>query len=117
MLSILLVGAQNGLCGAYATTPVTGCSAHFGQQPSYTPTAAQLRAFDGLAPRAGRPSPHRPGAPAAAAPAPASAPGATRTPAVRGAAAPAAPIPPAPPVNPVGQVAGALQGLVNYLLH
>ncbi len=40
MLSILLVGAKNGLCGAYSTTPVAGCSAHFGSAPAYTPASA-----------------------------------------------------------------------------
>jgi phospholipid/cholesterol/gamma-HCH transport system substrate-binding protein len=39
MLSILLVGAKNGLCGAYATAPVNGCSAHYGSQPAYRPGA------------------------------------------------------------------------------
>jgi ABC-type transporter Mla subunit MlaD len=40
MLAILLVGAQNGTCGNYSTTPVPGCSAHFGQQPAYKPQNA-----------------------------------------------------------------------------
>jgi phospholipid/cholesterol/gamma-HCH transport system substrate-binding protein len=39
MLSILLEGPGNGKCGNYATTPVPGCSAHFGQQKAFTPTS------------------------------------------------------------------------------
>jgi hypothetical protein len=37
MLSILLEGPGNGNCGNYATTPVAGCSAHFGSQKAFTP--------------------------------------------------------------------------------
>ncbi len=44
MLPLLLIAPQNGACGAYATTPVPGCSAHYGQQPAYTPTHGSARA-------------------------------------------------------------------------
>jgi len=40
MLPLLLVGAQNGNCGNYATTPVAGCEAHYGKQPAYKPVHA-----------------------------------------------------------------------------
>jgi phospholipid/cholesterol/gamma-HCH transport system substrate-binding protein len=43
MLPLLLVGADNGLCGNYATKPLPVCSAHFGAQPAYTPSAASSR--------------------------------------------------------------------------
>jgi ABC-type transporter Mla subunit MlaD len=37
MLAVLLVGPDNGACGNYSTKPVSGCQAHYGSQPSYTP--------------------------------------------------------------------------------
>lgn len=37
LLGVLLVGPENGRCGSYATTPVAGCSAHYGSQPAYAP--------------------------------------------------------------------------------
>ncbi|HUZ27769.1 MAG TPA: MlaD family protein [Solirubrobacteraceae bacterium] len=37
ILPLLLVAPQNGACGQYATSPVPGCSAHYGSQPHYTP--------------------------------------------------------------------------------
>jgi virulence factor Mce-like protein len=43
MLAILLVGAHNGACTPYATKPVPGCSAHYGQQPAYKPVNAAAR--------------------------------------------------------------------------
>ncbi|MDQ6834840.1 MAG: MlaD family protein [Actinomycetota bacterium] len=49
MLAILLVSPNNGACGNYATTPVPGCSAHYGSQPSYAAPAAGGRALTGLA--------------------------------------------------------------------
>jgi virulence factor Mce-like protein len=39
LLSILLEGPGRGACGNYATTPVPGCSAHFGSQPAFTPSS------------------------------------------------------------------------------
>ena len=45
LLPIFLVGAQNGACGNYATKPVAGCSAHYGSEPRYKPSAATLRAL------------------------------------------------------------------------
>ena len=118
MLSILLVGAKNGLCGAYATTPVAGCSAHFGSAPAYTPASApssltadasrrrvrarreQRCATD---PRAGRLRPAgAPAQPSSAAAAPPSS--AAPQPAPSGSSA------------AVQQTAHTLQNLVNYLL-
>ncbi len=43
LLAILLVGAHNGACTPYATRPVAGCSAHYGQQPAYKPVSARAR--------------------------------------------------------------------------
>jgi hypothetical protein len=40
LLSIFLLGPNNGLCSAYATKPVAGCSAHYGSAPRYTPVPA-----------------------------------------------------------------------------
>jgi len=40
MLPLLLVAPNNGACGNYATTPVAGCSAHYGSQPAYQPERA-----------------------------------------------------------------------------
>jgi ABC-type transporter Mla subunit MlaD len=48
LLSIYLVGPNNGLCSVYSTKPVAGCSAHYGSQPPYKPVHA---AADGRAPR------------------------------------------------------------------
>ena len=43
LLSVLLIGPQNGVCGNYATTPVAACSAHYGTGPKYTPSKALAR--------------------------------------------------------------------------
>src|SRR5581483_8588076 len=37
-------------CGAYATTPVKGCSAHYGSGQAYTPTSASARLAQGASP-------------------------------------------------------------------
>lgn len=42
LLPAFLIGPANGLCSFYATTPVAGCSAHFGQQATYTPAPASV---------------------------------------------------------------------------
>ena len=44
LLSILLIGPNNGLCGSFATKPVAGCSAHYGSQPAFTPVKASADA-------------------------------------------------------------------------
>jgi ABC-type transporter Mla subunit MlaD len=44
LLSVLLIGPDNGVCGTYATTPVAACNAHYGSGPKYKPTAAIARA-------------------------------------------------------------------------
>ena len=105
LLSILLIGPENGQCGNYATTPVAGCSAHFGNQPAYAPARARAAAErPGTPPR----SAPRPGAAATPRPAPAaSAPASAHT----------APGGASTPQGPVNQTAHQLQGLVNYLLH
>jgi ABC-type transporter Mla subunit MlaD len=40
LLSVLLIGPGGGTCGSYATTPVKGCSAHYGSGPTYNPSPA-----------------------------------------------------------------------------
>jgi phospholipid/cholesterol/gamma-HCH transport system substrate-binding protein len=49
LLSVLLIGPENGNCGAYATTPVAGCSAHYGNAPKFTPSVAAARKSTKLA--------------------------------------------------------------------
>ncbi len=44
LLSILLIGPNNGLCGVFATKPVAGCSAHYGSQPAFKPVKASTDA-------------------------------------------------------------------------
>jgi phospholipid/cholesterol/gamma-HCH transport system substrate-binding protein len=103
LLPLLLVGAHNGACGNYTTTPVPGCSAHYGQQPSYTrgahsagraarsPASSATAGGDRSRPSVPRPALPLPAAVTAKAPLPVSA-------------------------APVGQVARTLQSLVDYLL-
>jgi hypothetical protein len=62
LLSIFLVGPNNGLCSVYSTKPVPGCSAHYGSQPPYTPVRG---AVDRRAPRRRRPAGAAPAAPRA----------------------------------------------------
>jgi ABC-type transporter Mla subunit MlaD len=46
LLPLLLMAPHNGKCGRYATTPVSGCSAHYGSQPAYHPdTGPALQAL------------------------------------------------------------------------
>jgi phospholipid/cholesterol/gamma-HCH transport system substrate-binding protein len=105
MLSVLLVGPDNGTCGQYATTPVPACSAHYGSQPGYKP--ARARRGRRAAPAAGSGS------------AAATAPAATTT----GSTQPQAPTArnhgitlPAATTTTAQQTSHALQNLVNYLL-
>jgi ABC-type transporter Mla subunit MlaD len=111
LLSILLVGPQNGACGSYATTPVTGCSAHYGQQASYTPGTPPKAAGDGTAPRANSHAPHQPRR-SRSRPAQPSAPAQTTT----TTPAPTSTAPGAAAAAPVQQTTQTLQNLVNYLL-
>jgi hypothetical protein len=120
MLAILLVGAQNGLCGSYATTPVNGCSAHYGAQPGYSPSAiaqagSHARASAGPAkggPRQGTgPAPSTPSQPAGSP----SQSGGSQPTGGNGGGAPGG-SQPQPPSGPVQQTVGTLNNLVNYLL-
>jgi ABC-type transporter Mla subunit MlaD len=45
LLSLLLVAPDNGACNNYSTKPVPACSAHYGSQPAYKPSAADLHAL------------------------------------------------------------------------
>jgi ABC-type transporter Mla subunit MlaD len=47
ILPLFLMAPQNGSCGSYATSPVAGCSAHYGSQPRYQPERSS--ALSGLA--------------------------------------------------------------------
>ena len=100
LLSILLIGPDNGMCGNYSTTPVAACSAHYGYQPAYKPTHA---ASDQAAARGGTNAgtASRTGAPAGL---------------------PATPNPPAPAASStaasaaVSQTSQNLRNLISYLL-
>jgi ABC-type transporter Mla subunit MlaD len=130
MLSILLVGAQNGLCGAYATKPMTGCSAHYGSSGAYQPVSAALdhgrgaraattpKAGAALPSAPGLPSartgtPSAPGSPVPAAGTPAAGAGASTTPP---AGSPAAAVPGRSAPAATQQTAQTLQNLINFLL-
>jgi ABC-type transporter Mla subunit MlaD len=121
LLSVLLIGPQNGLCGNYAKTPVAACSAHYGTGSSYKPSAALARAAQGgTKARHGKRSAHKAAAatttsttaaptrtPAAAAGTPASAGSATAqllTKLLGGAK------------QPTSTTSQALQNLLNYLV-
>jgi phospholipid/cholesterol/gamma-HCH transport system substrate-binding protein len=120
LLSVLLMGPDNGLCGNYATTPVAACSAHYGAQAAYTPQ--RRGAHHSSAPRTGT---SRPTTPTTAAPA-------STTPTVTTPAAPTGVtglttgisnvvkkvVSSLPGITPTGarQNGQALQNLVNYLL-
>jgi ABC-type transporter Mla subunit MlaD len=80
ILPLFLLAPNNGACGQYATKLVTGCSAHYGQQPAYQPqrrAGARRGGVTGAAPQSasgGRAAPGTgtsaaPPSPAAAAPA------------------------------------------------
>jgi phospholipid/cholesterol/gamma-HCH transport system substrate-binding protein len=134
LLSILLVGAQNGACSVYATKPVAGCSAHYGSQPAFSPVRAragtrgtprasgcsggQRRCAPGVPARPrgphGAPVGSTPSTPAAASPAPSS-----PAPPAQSSSGPSSPAPPSLPPVPTGavqQTVKSLQGLVNYLI-
>lgn len=102
ILPLFLLAPNNGACASYATTPVQGCSAHYGAQPTYQPqrrtggrrTAARSRSA------AGQARPGQSGAPPAP---PATTPGSV----------PGVPLPlPSVPSNPTS----VLQALSSFLL-
>ena len=106
ILPLYVIAPQNGACGQYATRPVAGCSAHYGQQPAYQPASAAR--------------PHRQGAPAARRGHPTTAPHAT---AGGGSSSPAQPAPAAGPTGPLPSLpatpsvpTSVLQALSSFLL-
>jgi virulence factor Mce-like protein len=115
LLSILLVGPKNGLCGNYATKPVAGCSAHYGSQGSYTPSTAKRRS--GRSTSQARRSPATRGA-ASARGAPSAAPGRpSKSPVQSAAQAVAQAVSPQPAASSaVHQSAETLQSLFDYLV-
>lgn len=124
LLSLLLEGPENGACGNYATKPVPGCSAHFGSEPPFKPSADSSRQHAHhrrSAPRAGA---HRaPAAPGSGSPAPApTTPSAPASKPKGGGPVKAPPLPAGgrAPVPSAGgaaqQTSQTLQSLVQYLL-
>ena len=122
LLPLLLQGPDNGLCGSFATKPIAACSAHYGQQPSYTPQRAAVatRALPRASTCPARPRPcargsaappqHPPTAttPSSAPSAPSSGSSSTSTASTTSTTSTAAS--PPPPTQP-------LQSLFNYLFH
>jgi ABC-type transporter Mla subunit MlaD len=104
MLSILFVGPHNGQCGAYATSPVPACSAHYGQQKAYKPARRRLT-------RGSAPATTTAGSSATTTKPAASGPPAAGTTTNR-----AVHLPPVPAVPSRPGSAQNLQNLVNYLL-
>jgi virulence factor Mce-like protein len=109
MLSVLLVPGSGLQCGAYATTPVAGCSAHYGGAQAYAPSDAAAKYAQGRHARATG------GPPAQTAPS-----GASRAPASTTTSS--ATQPPAPTSTtttsaqqPTNVVSQTLQNLLNFL--
>jgi ABC-type transporter Mla subunit MlaD len=106
MLSVLLIGPDDALCGSYATTPVAVCSAHYGSAAKFTPSSR-------LAQQAQGPTHST----ATAAPTPN---GATTTTTATTPAAPTGasdtPVPPTPSTTTTGTgLSQTLQNLLNFL--
>ncbi len=92
MVPSYLINVNNGACSLYATTPVAGCSAHYGASPAYpTPKVADRRSARKAASSAGTTTATQPASTTTASAAPSSAPGA-----------------PAAPSGPSGLVPGAI---------
>ena len=107
ILPLFLIAPQNGACGQYATKPVAGCSAHYGQQPSYQRAPAargRRRRTTAARPEGGTAAPSAPAAGAPSQPATA-APGGSVTGAL-----------PVPPVAPPPPPTSVLQAIANYLI-
>jgi phospholipid/cholesterol/gamma-HCH transport system substrate-binding protein len=118
LLSVLLIGPQSGACGLYATTPVPGCSAHYGTAPKFTPSPALAKQSTAHAARTGR----TPAAGTAASTTPGS-PTAPGSPSQPASPSSAASLPQsllsqilAGTTKAAGQSTQNLQNLVNYLL-
>jgi ABC-type transporter Mla subunit MlaD len=105
MLSILLVGPNNGKCSQYTATPVAGCSAHYFDDPSakYRGTAAAVQTPRNASRRTRTPRLNARGVS-----------GRQRRPSSSGAGLTASQAVQATP-NPLQQSTASLQNLVNYL--
>jgi ABC-type transporter Mla subunit MlaD len=108
LLSVLLVGPDNGLCAVFAATPVAGCSAHYAPQSGATPARSATPALPATAATGTTPSP-RTTTPTSS---PTGTTGATGTSGLLGT-----------PITLPGALGGAVskagqvvQGLLNYLL-
>jgi ABC-type transporter Mla subunit MlaD len=121
MLSVLLIGPDNGACGNYSTTPVAACSAHYGSGQAYKPTSAST---DSTTKRARS---HRGRSTAGVTTSPASASPSGATPASGSGSVPTGPAqiiskllggsqPSTGTTGSSGTTPGALQGLLNYLI-
>ena len=114
LLSIFLVGPNNGACGNYATAPTPGCSAHYGQAAAYKPVHPRSGARAAVAAasspevtntfQGGSPAPSTPGAP-----------GSQPAGGGQGSGGPQAGSQTAS--GGVGQSSQNLRNLANYLLH
>jgi virulence factor Mce-like protein len=109
ILPLYVLAPQNGACGQYATKPVPGCSAHYGQQPGYQPAPAK-RAHR----RSASAAQPRTSGPARSAPA-GGAPSAPTTPRRGGGVTGALPVP-LPATPPPPSPSGVLQAIANYLI-
>lgn len=91
MVPSYLIKVNNGACSLYATTPVAGCSAHYGASPAYpTPKAADRRSAREAASSAGTTTATQPASATTTSAAPSSAPGASPAPSGPGGLVPGA---------------------------
>jgi hypothetical protein len=99
LLPLFVIAPNNGACGRYATTPVVGCSAHYGAQTHYQPARATTAGPRGAARRRRGPGSANPGA--------------TSVPGDSAASTTAAPT----PANPVPSApTNVIQALASFLL-
>ena len=112
ILPLYLIAPQNGACGQYATKPVAGCSAHYGQQASYEPQhrSGAHKQSPTAAPQAAATGGRAAHAPAAAA-SPGAPPGASSGSPPSPAPLPNLPLPTPPPLPPK-----VLQALTSFLI-
>jgi phospholipid/cholesterol/gamma-HCH transport system substrate-binding protein len=118
MLSILLEGPGNGTCGNYATTPVQGCSAHYGVQKAFKPSSGSAKRTAPRAKTAPRQKTAQPSTPKAPTTTQSSPPSSSQPQKHTGPAG-LPPLPSVPVPNPssaVQQTQQTLQSLVSYLL-
>jgi phospholipid/cholesterol/gamma-HCH transport system substrate-binding protein len=121
LLALLLVGADNGLCGMYATTPIPACSAHYGSQPTYKSSPQLDRASTGsqFGASASRTAKKKPASTSTTVSSPSAAGSTASSTSTSSASSAPAAAPAAPPSAGSGstqQSLQTLQNLVNFLL-